>query len=254
MPTRDETPHGSPCWIDLSTSDPDASRAFYTELFGWTTTEPNADFGGYANFASDGALVGGSMPNDPSQGAPDGWSLYLATDDIEKSVETATSNGAQVIVPAMQLADLGSMAVVSDPTGAMIGMWQAGTHKGMGVLAEPNAPGWFELFTRDHPGAVAFYRDVFGWDIHMVGDSEEFRYATKGQDEAAEAGIMDAGSFPPDGVPAHWSVYFKVADADAAIAKAVSLGGSVVVPAEDTPYGRLATLTDVTGAQFKLLQ
>jgi hypothetical protein len=64
---------------------------------------------------------------------------------------------------------------------------------------------------------------------------------------------MDASGFLPAGVPAHWSVYFAVEDTDAALAKTVDLGGAVLMPAEDTPYGRLASATDATGAVFKLV-
>ena len=71
--------------------------------------------------------------------------------------------------------------------------------------------------------------------------------------ETQYAGVMDASAFLPDGVPAHWSVYFKVADTDAALARIGELGGNTVVPAEDTPYGRLATAVDPTGAIFKLV-
>jgi predicted enzyme related to lactoylglutathione lyase len=145
------------------------------------------------------------------------------------------------------------MAVVTDPTGAAIGMWQPGTHTGFGVVAEPGAPGWFELHTRDHATAVAFYRDVFGWDVHVVSDTPEFRYATYGEGPAAYAGIMDASAFLPDGVPAHWSVYFGTADTDATLERATALGGSVLQVGEDTPYGRLGIAADPTGAVFKLV-
>jgi hypothetical protein len=120
------------------------------------------------------------------------------------------------------------------------------------VLAEPGAPAWFELHTRDHEGAVRFYQEVFGWETSVVGDSDEFRYTTLGEGEDATAGIMDATAFLPEGVPAHWSVYFNVADADATVAQAVAAGATVVDPPMDTPYGRLATLIDPTGARFKL--
>ena len=86
-----------------------------------------------------------------------------------------------------------------------------------------------------------------------MGDSPEFRYTTLGEGEEQLAGIMDASGFLPEGVPAHWSVYFRVDDTDAALKQAVELGGTVVVPAEDTPYGRLATAADPTGAVFKLV-
>ncbi len=254
MPKPDEIPVGAPCWVDLFTADPDRSRAFYGELFGWTSEDAGAEFGGYINFSKDGERVAGAMRNDGSSGAPDAWNVYLATDDAKATVDAAASNGGQVVVPAMPVADLGTMAVVTDPGGAVIGMWQPGTHKGFGILAEPGAPVWFELFTRDYDKVVAFYRTVFRWDTHTAGDTPEFRYTTLGDGDDAKAGIMDASGFLPEGVPSHWSVYFNVADADAALARIVDLGGAIVMPAENTPYGRLASASDPTGALFKLHQ
>src|SRR5947209_5188486 len=100
MPTRDTAPIGAPCWVDLMTSDTDRARAFYTELLGWGVEEPNAEFGGYFNFTKDGAWIAGGMGRMPDAPAelPDAWSVYLATDDAEKTVGAATDNGAQVIV------------------------------------------------------------------------------------------------------------------------------------------------------------
>lgn len=94
---------------------------------------------------------------------------------------------------------------------------------------------------------------MFHWDTHVASDGPDFRYTTLGQGEAQEAGIMDGGSYLPEGEPAKWSIYFKVEDADATLAKIVELGGSIVKPAEDTPYGRLAEAADTTGTSFKLL-
>ena len=153
----------------------------------------------------------------------------------------------------MDVADLGTMAVLGDAGGAAIGVWQPGTHQGFGLVGEPGTPTWFELHTRDYAAAVTFYRDVFGWDTEVASDTPEFRYTTLGHGDGAMAGIMDASGFLPAGVPAHWSVYFGVADTDAALAKIVELGGRVVMAAEDTPYGRLATAADPTGATFKLV-
>ena len=254
MPARDSAPIGAPCWVDVMTSDPARTRAFYGELFGWTSVDAGEDFGGYINFSKDGVLVAGGVPNDGQSGAPDMWSVYLATDDAKATVAASEAAGGQTMFPAMDVADLGSMAVVQDTGSAAIGMWQPGVHKGFGVLGEPGTPAWFELFTRDYDAAVDYYRKVFRWDAHSVSDTPEFRYTTLGSGDDQLAGIMDAGAFLPEGVPAHWSVYFAVADADATLAKIVALGGSVVVPAEDTPYGRLATVADPTGAMFKIVQ
>jgi uncharacterized protein len=95
---------------------------------------------------------------------------------------------------------------------------------------------------------------VYRWDTDTVGDSDEFRYTTmRNPDGKGElAGIMDATSHLAEGSPAFWSVYWEVDDIDATVANVKTLGGSVVEGAMDTPHGRLATVTDPTGAQFKL--
>ena len=252
MPKRDSAPVGAPCWIDLFTSDPDRARAFYGELFGWTSEEAEED-GGYVNFFKDGLGVAGCMRNDGQSGAPDGWSVYLATEDAKATVDAAQAHGGQVIVPAMDVMDLGTMAVVTDAGGAAIGAWQPGVHQGFAVHAEPGAPGWFELHTRDYDATVEFYREVFAWDAHVMSDTPEFRYTTLGEGDGQLAGIMDASAFLPEGVPALWSIYFGVEDTDAALARIADLGGATVQPAEDTPYGRLAQAADPTGALFKLV-
>ena len=253
MPQRESAPIGAPCWIELYTSDTDKARAFYGELFGWTSEEAGEEYGGYINFSKGGLTVAGCMRNDGQAGMPDVWSVYLATDDAEKTAATAAENGGQVLVPPMAVGELGTMAVVTDAGQAAIGIWQPGVHRGFQVVAEPGAPSWFELHTRDYDASVRFYRDVFKWDTNVVSDTPEFRYTTLGEGESQQAGIMDASAFLPDGVPAHWSIYFGVEDTDAALKRIVDLGGSVVQPAEDTPYGRLAQATDPTGTLFKLV-
>jgi predicted enzyme related to lactoylglutathione lyase len=252
MPTRDEAPIGAPCWVDLTTPDTERSRAFYTELFGWQAEEPNAEFGGYFNFTKDGVRIAGCMASQPENPTPV-WSIYLATDDAEKTLEATAANGGQVHVPTMAVGDLGTMAFVADPGGAGIGVWQPGQHKGFGVFGETGTPSWFELHTRDYDATLSFYREVFHWETQAVSDTPEFRYTMMMAGENGLAGVMDASAFLPEGAPAQWSVYFGVEDTDAALEKIVQLGGSVVAPAEDTPYGRLATATDATGAQFKLV-
>lgn len=256
MPKRETAPVGAPCWVDLMTSDQNRAIEFYGELFGWTVDDPGPDYGGYKNFQLDGVPVGGSMQKQEGDGTPDFdfWTTYLATDDAQKTVDAAAAHGGQVLLPPTPVMELGTMAMVTDPGGAAIGIWQPGLHRGFGIYAESNAPAWFELHTREYDASVRFYREVFGWDTHAVSDTPEFRYTTLGEGDGQLAGIMDAAAFLPDGVPATWSIYFGTENTDASLEKIGKLGGSTVQAAEDTPYGRLATATDATGAQFKLVQ
>jgi len=235
------------------TSDPAKSRDFYCQLFGWTAEEPSAEFGGYFTFSKGGTRVAGCMPSQAGAGPSDVWSVYLTSDDAAKTIELATTHGGQVHVEPMAVADLGTMAYVGDPGGATIGFWQPGSFGGFGVFGEAGTPSWFELHTADYDRAVSFYQDVFRWDIRVMGDTPEFRYTVQVDGEAMLAGIMDASAFLPEGVPAHWSVYFGTDDADATLNQVLALGGTILEPAEDTPYGRLATAADPTGARFKLV-
>lgn len=253
MPRVDAAPFGAPCWIDLFTSDPERSQDFYGQLFGWTAETGGEEYGGYITFSSrDGQLVAGGMRNDGSSGTPDVWSVYLATPDAQATADAAVAHGGQIHVPVMEVPGQGSMLLLADSGNAAIGAWQPAGHTGFGVLGEPGAPAWFELHTRDYEAAVKFYEAVFAWDAHVLSDAPEFRYTTLGQGEGQLAGVMDAAGFLPEGVGAHWTVYFNVEDTDVALARIVELGGSVVLEAESTPFGRIAEAADSTGARFKL--
>lgn len=254
MPTRASAPLGAPCWIDLWTSDVEGSRRFYADLFGWEAQEPSPEFGGYFMFNRSGVPVAGGMGDMGDLPADDSWKVYLDTDDIVRTAREAEAAGADITGPPAPVADLGIQAVLTDPTGARVGAWQAGTFPGFTVLGEHGSPSWCELHTRDYPTAVGFYRTVFRWDTRVEADDGQFRYAVM-QDPSGEgelAGIMDAASMLGDGEQSRWVVYFEVDDVPSAVALVAKLGGSVVLEPEDTPYGRLAEVADPSGAHFKL--
>jgi len=232
--------------MDLSTSDTTAVRSFYTGLFGWTADEPQEEFGGYFMFnGAGGQPVAGCMPA-MEGGARDVWSVYLAVEDAGQALESVAAHGGQVIVPAMAVGEAGTMGVALDPGGAAIGLSQADQFGGIGCAGEPGLPSWFELHARAYDTQAAFYRDVFGWNVSQLM-SDPFRYSVLAHGEDQLAGIMDGGD------DFTWSVYIWTDDADATLARAAELGGKVISPAQDTPYGRLATVADPCGAQFKLM-
>ncbi len=259
MTARLTAPDGAPCWTDLWTSDVEGSKRFYGELFGWEADEPNPEFGGYFTFRRDGVWIAGAMGDMGAPGsdfympANDTWKIYLATPDLAASVAVVADAGGTVINPPMAVGDLGSMTVLEDPVGATVGLWQANTHQGFLVLDEPAAPGWFELHTRSHAAAVTFYAAITGLRTQLVSDTDEFRYTTLHLASGDQvAGIMDATSWLPGDAPAYWTTYWTVDDADAATGTVTRLGGTVIAPAEDTPYGRIATVADPCGATFRL--
>lgn len=247
---------GEPCWIDLLSSDTDVAERFYGALFGWTAESAGPEYGGYINFSRGDTRVAGMMGLTPEMGPmPDAWSVYLASTDTQATLEAAEANGGGVMMAATDIPLVGVMGYATDPSGAAVGVFQATGDMTFGYdLQTVGGPGWFELFTKDFDRTIAFCEQTFGWDAHVVSDTDEFRYTTLGEGDGQRAGVMDATGFLPPDVPAHWSVYFRVADCDATVAAATKLGGKVVVPPEDTPYGKLATLTDPNGAVFKLVQ
>ena len=253
MPLRDDAPAGAPCWVELFTSDPDRARNFYGEIFGWTSEDAGEEYGGYIGFAKDGHKVAGAMRNDGSDpNASDFWTVYLASKDVEQTVTSSNEHGGQVFVPVMDVVALGRMALLADAGGAAVGVWEPGEHRGFEIWNETGAPGWFELHTRSYDETVAYYCDVFGWTTQVMSDTPEFRYTVLTDGDAQLGGVMDDSIFPDD-APGGWQIYFAVDDADATLAKVVELGGAIVMPAEDTPFGRLAGATDPTGTFFKLI-
>ncbi|MGN6576932.1 MAG: VOC family protein [Nocardioides sp.] len=254
MTLPENRPAGAPCWIDLVTSDIDAAQAFYGGLFGWTgSAADQATYGGYVTFTLEGNDVAGCMGKDSSmQAMPDHWSVYLSSPDARATTLTAQQRGAPVFVEPTPIPEVGVMAVLADPGGASVGVWQADPFAGFEALGEPGTPTWFELHSRSYGDAVGFYRDVFGWETEVMSDSPEFRYTTLGSGPDAAAGVVDASGWS-DQEELTWHVYFAVSDSDAACAKVTELGGSVKYPPEDSPYGRIATVRDPGGAVFKLM-
>ena len=253
MPVQYDVPVGAPVWIELFTSDPDRAQDFYGQIFGWSVVSPGPEYGGYFNFIKSEQMIAGGMRNDGSTGMGDLWSVYLASRDNDKVAAAVTEHGGVVHIAPMQVMDLGNMCMFMDAGGAWLGAWQPGQHRGIGLMREPGAPAWFELQTRAYESSLDFYRDVFGWTTDSVSETAEFRYSTLSIDGTELAGVMDASMFLPEGVPSHWTVYFNVEDTDATVAQVIDLGGSSLIEAADSPYGRVAQLADPLGAMFRVL-
>lgn len=256
MPERTSYEPGTPSWVDLGTSDLDASRAFYGELFGWTAEEPGPveETGGYAMFRKDGKLVAGAGPlQDDSQ--PVAWSTYVSTDDLDALTERARAAGAAVTVEPMQVMNAGRLGFFAHEAGGIIGAWEPGGHKGAELVNEPGSFTWNELHTRDMDGAKRFGEAVFGWtasEWDMGGGSP---YVLFNLGERGIAGATDMPPGVPDEVPAHWMTIFAVDDTDAAVARVRELGGSVTMePMDAEGVGRFAIVTDPQGATFGVLK
>lgn len=240
---------GEPCWVDYASSDVPRATEFYTKLFGWTAEESAG--GGYVTLRRDGRAVAGLGPS-LGGARPDSWLTYLLVDDADESVRAAESAGAEVVVPVDAVGDQGRLAIVNDPGGAVVGMWDPVEHRGFDLVNEVGAPSWHELYARSYAAQVEFYGKVFGWSMQVLGDTADFRYVTFGDPDAPAGGVYDADGMLPEGVPSHWVVYFGVAEAAAASARVVELGGTVVRDPWDSEFGRFAQATDPLGGLFFL--
>ena len=254
MPVRTENQLGEPCWIDLMTSDPARSIAFYAALLGWRAVDTGAESGRYTMFFHGDAAVAGLTAQDPSSGNRDFWTTYLASENVAESVRAATAARAAVLIPPQTVGDQGRLAVLTDPAGAAVGVWEAARHRGFGADNEIGTPVWHELITRDFAGAIAFYKEVFNWTPIPLSDTTDFRYSTFGHDESMTGGVYDADAMLPPGVPSHWQVYLGVADVRASAAKVRELGGTVLREPWDSDFGTFAQIADATGAAFLLGQ
>lgn len=253
---------GSPCWVDLATTDQVAAKAFYGDLFGWDCQDNPMDESGevfYAMAMMDGAFVGGmyEQPEDQRQaGIPPHWMIHLAVDDVDAIAARVPELGGTVGAPPFDVFEAGRMSIVSDPTGAHVAFWQAKDHIGAGVKSEPNSIHWCELLTQDADAATAFYAELLGMETETMTMAQGGDYTIFLSDGEGVAGAMAMPEhLVEQGIPAHWSVYFQVSDMDAVVGQAVAGGAHLALsPMDIAMVGRIAFLLDPQGAGFGLTQ
>jgi predicted enzyme related to lactoylglutathione lyase len=250
VPTRDSAPLGAPCWIDLTTSDVARAQEFYGAVFGWAFESAGPEYHGYVNAAKDGHKVAGLMANRPEAGSPDHWTTYFHTADLDTTLSAVSGAGGSVCM-AIEVPAKGHMAVATDPTGAVFGLWQPREHRGFELIGAAGSPVWHQLTTRGYGAALDFYRDVLGWQTEPVSDTHEFRYSTARFGDEELLGVMDGAALPEE-IPPNWVIFFGAEDVDKTLRVIADNGGAVVRDAEDTPYGRLAAASDPTGVIFNL--
>ena len=241
-----------PAWVDLSSSDAQASRDFYSKAFGWKVeVNPDPQYGGYALAKlgdQDAAGIGPAQTPD----TPTAWSVYIGTDDIGALAKRVQSAGGTVVAPPFDVGDQGKMAVFQDPIGAFISGWQS-TQMGGFQTQGANTFSWAELNARGLDKALAFYEEVFGWTARTTA-SDTTPYTEFQADGKSIAGAMEMNPMVPAEVPSYWMAYFDVVDIDRAHQKAIDAGAREMLAPQDVPGERFSILTDPQGASFGLLQ
>lgn len=272
MPERDGYIPGVPCWADTSQPDPEAALPFYRGLFGWELEDAMPEGAGGHYFigrirGGDVAAVG-SIPD----GAPQipMWNTYVWVDDADETANKARDAGGTVLMEAFDVMDAGRMAVLADPEGAVLCVWQAINNKGAGVVNEHGAVIFNNLATRDPQAAQAFYGHVFGWELlslpagtfwTLPGYGDHLEQRSPGLREGmaqmgAPEGFIDVvAAVNPiaaddSATPPAWNVTFAVDDTVATIKTAIDLGGEVIAGPIDAPWSRFAVIKDPQGAVF----
>ncbi|MET8248389.1 VOC family protein [Streptomyces sp. NPDC005202] len=244
---------GTPCWVSLMVHGMAATQAFYAELFGWEFQPGPQQLGPYARALLDGREVAGIGQLPPDRHLPIAWTPYLASHDVDLTAETVRLCGGTIGVGPLDAADAGRLAIGSDPSGAVFGIWQAAAHLGSGIAGVPGTPAWNELLTFETANVAKFYKALFGYEEEPV-KSADLDYVTLRLDGRPVAGIHGVGHTMPRDRGPHWMTYFEVADTDDTLERLVGLGGHVLQPARDSAHGRVATVADPEGARFSLIQ
>lgn len=252
MPERTTPwPVGAPSWLDISVTDIERSKKFYSDVLGWEYTGGEAEFGGYHNATKDGKVVAGMAP--PMEGMPEAphfWTTYLAVEDSAATEEKITAAGGSTMMSSMEVGPFGTMGIYADPTGAVFGTWQPASHAGFELSGEPGSLAWSEGMVGDFERGKAFYTEVFGWTYQDMssGDMSYAIFTTPGDDSGMTGGIgAETGQRP------YWAVTFGVEDTDAAAQRVRDAGGQVVVEPYDFEFGRLAVATGPDGEPFAIM-
>jgi uncharacterized protein len=264
MSERDGFQPGVPCWVDTWQPDAEAAVAFYTELFGWEAEDTMPpDIPGHHFMCRLRGRDVAAIASRPDKAPPTepAWGTYVWAESAEDTAARVKDAAGSVVMEPFDALDGGRIAVVADPAGAVLGVWQPGVHKGAQVVNEPGAWSMSALNTRDPEGAKAFYGDVFGWTTESfdAGGDEIFMWRLPGfvggepmqpVPRDVVATMLPMSTDLPEEAPPFWSVDFWVGDVDGTVDRAARLGGTVIAPPYDIPGAglRQAVLADPQGA------
>jgi uncharacterized protein len=251
MGERSSYAPGTFSWTDLATSDPDGAKRFYTELFGWEYEDqpmPEEAGGGvYTTLRKDGKEVAGLFQ--AREGMPTFWGSYVTVESADSTAARATDLGGTLMMEPFDVMDVGRMATIQDPTGAIFSAWEPQGSIGATLVNVPGALTLNQLNTTDPQAAGRFYSALFDWRTEEVEGGDNPYWGLYLGDRV-NAGMME---LPPEGDgPPHWMTFFGSPDVDADAGRIGELGGQVMVPPLDVPGGRILVAQDPQGAVFGL--
>jgi predicted enzyme related to lactoylglutathione lyase len=252
MGERTQYTPGTFCWADVSTTDQDGAKTFYTGLFGWELEDlPVGDGVTYSMARIGGKNVAAISPQPQQQrdaGVPPLWNSYVSVQSADAAADRAKELGATVHAPPFDVMEAGRMSVIQDPQGAFFMVWQAGQSFGAQLVNAPGALCWNELYTPDLDASSAFYSGLFGWTTQPFESSPD-PYLIIMNGDKGNGGIR--GLAEP-GMPPNWLVYFAVDDIDTGLAKVEELGGTKMMGRIDIGIAKIGVVADPQGAAFAI--
>ncbi len=259
-------PEGSFIWYELMTPDPDASKAFYDAVVGWTIASQSSAPGGAVDYRmitrSDGGNSGGVLKLDHAMqdhGARPMWLGYLYAEDVDARVAAIAADGGKVLMPPHDAPGIGRFAMVTDPVGVPFYLMRptppadnVDATSDVFSVDQPQHVRWNELGTTDPEGMIVFFRRHFGWD-----QEGEMDMGLLGKYRFLQHGRVTIGAMMPKmpQVPmSAWTYYIGVDDIDRA-AKAVTDGGGTIQHGPmEIPGGEYSLNgMDAQGAAFGLV-
>jgi predicted enzyme related to lactoylglutathione lyase len=249
MGQRERYEPGVFSWTDIATTDVDAAKAFYSDLFGWATEDsPLPGGGSYTTASVDGRSVAG-LSTVQQEGQPPAWNAYVTVEDADAVAARASELGGTVVAEPFDVMTAGRMAVIQDPTGAFFCIWQAGDSIGAELVNGHGLLSLTQLNTNDIDRATEFYTQLFGWRAEQT-EGTDTPYWGIYIGDALNAGMMELPPGQP--VPPHWLVYFGHDDLDVAAEKISAAGGTIMVPKMAVPGGEILVGQDAQAAVFGL--
>src|SRR5918992_245164 len=165
MGDRDSYPPGTFCWADLGTTDAAAATTFKLD-------------------GRDVAALYEMGEAEREQLTPH-WSSYVSVEDVDAAAARARELGAEVVAGPLDVMEAGRMAVVRDPTGALVHLWQPRGQIGAGRVNDPGCMVWNELASPDPERAGAFFSELLGW----TAEPDPTGYAVIRSDGAINGGV-----------------------------------------------------------------
>ena len=254
MGKRESYAPGAFCWVDLATTDPEAAKVFYGGLFGWEPDDmPAGGAATYTMLRLGDDYVGGlsEIATDQREaGVLPHWLSYVSVEDASTAAVRARELGGTVHGGAFDILDAGRMALLEDPAGARLALWEPGRHAGAGRVNDIGCLAWNDLQTTNPSPALDFYAALLDWEMQPIEQDGELVYVTIENGGTPNGGIMPSQNAGPP----HWLPYFTVASSQDILKKARELGGEVMMEPLDIGAGRISVLRDPQGAVFAVYE